>query len=159
MKKLLLFVAAAVLLTVKYIEMIGLMAKYNVAIIVISLTIIASLIILAMALKFLDKKWKMSTAIIAILGLVFAVLWYPYNNAWIHFSWNFLVFTSLFLAFYRMAHYEIKKFPAFSYSFMLIYLLTESISMWRGDTYAPFFLVYLTIIVPMYLAGIEKIRE
>ncbi len=159
MKKLLLFVAAAVLLTVKYIEMIGLMAKYNVAIIVISLTIIASLIILAMALKFLDKKWKMSTAIIAILGLVFAALWYPYNNAWIHFSWNFLVFTSLFLAFYRMAHYEIKKFPAFSYSFMLIYLLTESISMWRGDTYAPFFLVYLTIIVPMYLAGIEKIRE
>lgn len=159
MKKLLLFVATAVLLAAKYIEMLGILVKYNVDMIVISLTILSSLIILAIAFKFLDGKWRVSTAIISILGIVFSALWYLYNNAWIHLSWNFLVFTSLFLAFYRMAHYEIKKFPAFSYSFMLIYILTESISIWRGDTYAPFFLIYLTIIVPMYFAGIEKIKE
>jgi len=111
------------------------------------------------SIKLLEGKWKSSVLIITILALLSIIIWYLYPNSWLDFTWSLLIFTSLFLAFYKFAHYEIKKFTSFSYSFMIIYILTESISIWRGDIYPPFFLVFLTFIVPMYFVGIKKVKE
>ncbi len=159
MKKILLFSATGILLAAKYIEMLGMSLSYNLNLVVTILAILGSLIVIFESIKFLDVKWKSWSVGLSAIGIIAAAVWIPYTYAWMHFIWNFLIFTALFLVFYRMAHYEIKKFPAFSYSFMLIYIMTESISMWRGDTYAPFFLAYLTFILPMYFVGINKIKE
>ncbi len=139
--------------------MIGYAENYNLIIWVISLTFVSAILILFISAKLLDGKWKYSVFIITLLALLGLVAWYFYPNGWLDFTWSLLIFTSLFLAFYRFAHYEIKKFASFSYSFMIIYILTESISIWRDDIYTPFFFVFLTFIVPMYFVGIKRIKE
>ncbi|RLF27094.1 MAG: hypothetical protein DRN14_05835 [Thermoplasmata archaeon] len=123
------------------------------------LVIISSILLILMDVKYLDRKWKFAGISLSILSLIFIIIWISYPHALSHFLWNLFVFTSLFLTFYYFSYYEIKKFPAFAYSFSLIYIMTESISLWRGDTESIFFIIYLTIILPMYMVGIKKIRD
>jgi len=159
MKKLMLYVTTAILLVAKYIQMIGCAENYNLMVLVLALVGTAAIFLTFISIKLLEGKWKSSVLIITILALLSIIIWYLYPNSWLDFTWSLLIFTSLFLAFYKFAHYEIKKFTSFSYSFMIIYILTESISIWRGDIYPPFFLVFLTLIVPMYFVGIKKVKE
>ncbi len=159
MKKSLIGTAAAILLSAKYIQMAQYTTSYNTTLIVLLLTLISSILLSYISFKFLENKWIYSVFTITIIGAISIIAWYFYPNFWLDFTWSLLIFTSLFLAFYRFSHYEIKKFSSFSYSFMIIYILTESISMWRNDVYPPFFFGFLTFIVPMYFVGIIKIKE
>ncbi len=159
MRKTLLYITTAILLIAKYIQMAGYSVDYNSDMWVLFLTIISGSLLIFLATKLSDGKWRASIIIISILAILFIVAWYLYPDPWLDFAWSLLIFTSLFLAFYKASHYEIKKFASFSYAFMIIYILTESISIWRNDIYPPFFFVFLTFIVPMYFVGIKRVRE
>ncbi len=159
MKKVLLYLTTTILLIAKYLQMTQYITNYAMIIPVISLGTIGGILIVFISVKLLDFKWKYSVIVLSSLGILSISLWYIYTNAYLDFAWSMLLFTALFLAFYRFAHYEIKKFPAFSYTFMIIYILTESISIWRNDVYAPFFFGFLSFIVPMYFVGIKRVKE
>ncbi len=159
MKKLLLYATTAILLSAKYIQLINYSGNHNFIIWIVSLTCISAILLIFTAIKLLEDKWRISILMITIAALLALISWYLYPNPWLDFAWSLLIFTSLFLAFYKVSHYEIKKFASFSYAFMIIYILTESISIWRNDIYPPFFFIFLTFIVPMYFVGIKRVRE
>lgn len=159
MRKILLYITTAILLIAKYIQMAGYSINYDTNMWVLFLTIISGSLLVFLGTKLSEGKWRASIIIISILSILFIVAWYLYLNPWLDFAWSLLIFTSLFLAFYKASHYEIKKFASFSYAFMIIYILTESISIWRNDIYPPFFFIFLTFIVPMYFVGIKRVRE
>ncbi len=159
MRKILLYITTAILLIAKYIQMAGYSINYDTNMWVLFLTIISGSLLVFLGTKLSEGKWRTSIIIISILSILFIVAWYLYLNPWLDFVWSLLIFTSLFLEFYKASHYEIKKFASFSYAFMIIYILTESISIWRNDIYPPFFFIFLTLIVPMYFVGIKRVRE
>lgn len=160
MKRALIMSATILMLLVKYLQM----SNYLVSIpmlnlVLLSIGIASSILIILSALKFLEGKWRVASISIAILAIITLLLWNFYTSPAINFLWSLFLFTSNFLVFYAFCHYEIRKFPAFGYSFSLIYIMAESISQWRGDTDPIFFLIFLTIMLPMYIVGILKIKE
>jgi|GEM_PF-6335246 len=160
MKRYLLLGATILILLAKYLQIFMQWVFIPSGNYIVALLItISSLFLLLLSIKALEKIWKITVIFLGILSIISILLWVLYTTAWLNLIWSFLIFTSLFLTFYSLSHYEIKKFPAFSYAFSIIYIITESISLWRGDSDALFFLIYLTIVVPMYIVGILRIKR
>ncbi len=158
MKKLLLGLSTSLILASKYAEIVQYWG-YGSAIFAVALLFLISMGVLAHISLGMDGRWRTAILSLSILSSITAIAWIFNTAAILNLLWGILGFTALFLALYNSSHYEIKKYPAFGYAFSVVYVLTESISIARGDYFQPFFLVYLSITVPMYLVGIKKIRD
>ncbi len=105
------------------------------------------------------ERWRfysMSLAIIGISSFLFSLF---YSDILFYVFSQILLFTSFFLLFYPLCHYEIRKYASFGYSFSLIYVLLEGTSLWREDFYSLIFLFYLTFTLIIFIPGILKIKE
>jgi len=160
MKKMLLLIATILILLGKYLQILMYTQIIPIANLIVSIfSILSSLTIILLSIKFLNKKWRIISISLSLAGFILIFVWLLYPLPITNFLWSIFLFTSLFLSFYKLSHYEIKKFPAFAYSFSLIYILTESISLWRENIDIPFLLIYLTLTLPIYIVGILRIKE
>ena len=109
--------------------------------------------------KKLEGKWRNGNIALSLFSEIFVLLYLFIPNAPLYLTYNSLMVTSLFTFLYPFHHYEIKKYPAFGYAFLLTYVVLEGASLWRESVDLIVFLLYLTLSLSMFLPGIIKIRE
>ena len=107
----------------------------------------------------LRGRWRFYTMALSAIGLFSMLFSLFYLDILFYTFSQILLFTSLFLLFYPLCHYEIKKYASFGYAFSLVYVLLEGTSIWRNDFYSTIFLFYLSLTLIMFIPGILKIKE
>ncbi len=153
-----LFAALGVLFAAKY-SQIAYYSKMIGSEIPNALLFLSFLIILSLSFLLLKERWRMGNIVISAVGIAILAANIYYPNPGVFFLYEIMLVTSLFLLLYPFHHYEIKKFPAFGYAFMVIYILLESTSMWWNQYNITVFTIYLTLSLIMFIPGILKIKD
>ncbi len=161
-RKILISVPLFLLFSAKYVAIYGFYApsQWGIAMQIASaLSLISAIIVILLSQKFMVGRRRLGAQISSALSLIGSLLWFPFPTVWLYTLYGIFLATGVFILLYDFHHYEIKKYPAFGYAFLVVYILLEGTAMWRGNYNLPVLIIYLTLSLVMFLPGIKKIRE
>ncbi len=123
-----------------------------------ALLAIAAILVILLSIKLIDK-YKNAAIVLGAGALAFAILHAIFTFSLLYLAYQILLVLAFFIFLYPLHHYETKKYDAFGSAFLMIYVLTEGISIWRGQYNVPIFGIYLTLSLSMFIPGILKIKS
>ncbi len=123
------------------------------------LLLVALAMIAFISLKFLDGNYRAGNIAVAAGAAAFLLLHMIFWLGYLYLVYQIIMVIALFVMLYPLHQYETKKYAAFGSAFLMIYVLTESISMLRSQFNLPIFAFYLTLSLSMFIPGILKMKN
>ncbi|NPA75493.1 MAG: hypothetical protein GXO25_05375 [Euryarchaeota archaeon] len=123
------------------------------------LLIIAMLFVAAFSVMLLNGNYRLGVPVLAAGAVAFIAMHMIFAFEPLYILSQILMVVAFFTLLFPLHHYETKKYPAFGSAFLMIYVLTEGTSLWRGQYNLVIFALYLTLSLSMYIPGIIKIKE
>ncbi len=164
-RKILLLVPFILLFLAKYIQVYASLSGSRSAFATVpmllsaAISLVSGISIALFSYLLLEDRWRRGSICVALLAVASTGFYFLLPGAPLYLLYNLLLATSLLVFLYPFHHYEIRKYLAFGYSFLVIYMLTEGISLWRGEYDPRFFAAYLTLSLVMFVPGFINLRD
>ena len=152
------FIPLILLFSAKYIQIYSICCNPSIMAPASIIALLSALSIVIFSFLFHAGRWRDANTFMGSSSAIIIMASILYPDVGIYLLSNIFLATALFIFLYPLHSYETRKFAAFGYAFLLIYVLLEGISLWRGDFDLIVFASYLTLSLIMFLPGALKIE-